>query len=713
MTAGIVFAFNLYLKDLLTDEGHKTTTPRRLRTVEIMAVTEMILVVISQFTNMYYYFDEMNRYHRGPLFLLSYVIPVVAPMIQFSVIQQYRKLISRLIYISLILFIFVPIFFAIVQIWTYGLSLVNIAMVFVAIGLYVFAYLDINEKVERANKLEIEYLKNNRDRTMKMFDQTSKAFVNAVDARNIHTQGHSERVALYSKRIAEMCGKNEEECENIYYSALLHDVGKIGMPDSIVKKDGELSAEEFEEFKQKPVIGNQILSQIEDFPYLSDGAHYHCERYDGKGYPEGLKGDRIPEIARIVAVADAYDMMSSRNSQRDPLPQYIVREEIIKGSGVQFDPSFAGAMLQLMDTDNSYQMKSDAENVDTSVNQEFTCTDYRSVISYGIQILEEVTRIRFRAVSTIDGNGGYSAPSVILFDAYDGRVHETERSIRDTRFIEYGELWFDGHTISTGARNMETKVSDTEIPTPVKDNTIYEIESLRQKDHVRIRMYNSGKTVEVTAALPDSSRYAYISLTGENCRISDIEITNEGEPKPEDAIPRIADEVSYINRLESDIPNIQINNNRSDHTRGIEITDGMSLTFHTVSLPAANLVWHCPYIVIFSSDDGLVNGENYTEYSLVRLDGEIQESSEAARNETVTEKNEGFSGWNDWKEFNKKGYESTVYFRRSGNRIVTETENAAIHIKNTTVVNDRKRNIFASITGDMCAITDIRIRAKS
>ncbi|MBP5330285.1 MAG: HD domain-containing protein, partial [Lachnospiraceae bacterium] len=334
MTAGIVMAFNLYLIDLLKDEGHMPSAPRRLKLVGIMAAVEMLLVIVSQFTDMYYYFDEMNRYHRGPLFLLSYVIPVVGPLIQFTVIRQYRSLISRLIYISLLLFIFVPIVFAIIQIWAYGLSLVNIAMVFVAVGVYVFAYLDINQKVERANRLEIEYLKDNQGRTLKMFDQTARAIVDALDARNAFDRGHSERVARYSRRIAEICGKSREECDRVFYSALLHDIGKIGLQDNKDKKDYDRQAGDQDLSKQLPIIGNKILSKIEDFPYLSIGAHFHCERYDGRGYPEGLAGEQIPEIARIVSVADAYDRMTFGSDHSEPLSPYIVREEIMKGSGV-------------------------------------------------------------------------------------------------------------------------------------------------------------------------------------------------------------------------------------------------------------------------------------------------------------------------------------------------------------------------------------------
>jgi len=159
--------------------------------------------------------------------------------------------------------------------------------------------------------------------------------------------------------IAEVYGKTDSECRDIYLTGLLHDVGKIGIPDNIINKDGRLTDEEFAVIKTHPAIGAGILKKINIAPFISIGAHYHHERYDGKGYPEGLKGEDIPEIARIIAVADAYDAMTSKRSYRDALPQEVVRSEIEKGKGTQFDPKFAEIMLGLMDRDTDYQLKQD------------------------------------------------------------------------------------------------------------------------------------------------------------------------------------------------------------------------------------------------------------------------------------------------------------------------------------------------------------------
>ncbi|CBK74442.1 HD-GYP domain [Butyrivibrio fibrisolvens 16/4] len=164
----------------------------------------------------------------------------------------------------------------------------------------------------------------------RLFEQTSSAFMGAVEAKDVFTLGHSTRVANYAKAIAKTCGKSEKECDEIYYAALLHDIGKVGLPESILNKGNNLNEEELKIYRRKTIIGADILSNITEYPFLKDGAHFHHEKYDGSGYPDNLKGDEIPEIARIIAVADYYDNMTSRKSDRDAYPQVIVREEFLK-----------------------------------------------------------------------------------------------------------------------------------------------------------------------------------------------------------------------------------------------------------------------------------------------------------------------------------------------------------------------------------------------
>ncbi len=187
--------------------------------------------------------------------------------------------------------------------------------------------------------------------------QIIESLSSAIDAKDAYTNGHSSRVAEYSRAIAKRAGLSKKEQEDIYVMGLLHDVGKIGISDAIINKPAKLTDEEYAVIKTHPVLGEKILENITEFPKLVTGARFHHERYDGGGYPDGLSGEAIPLEARIIAVADAYDAMSSRRSYRDILPQETVRAEIEKGKGTQFDPVFADILLSMMNEDAEYQMK--------------------------------------------------------------------------------------------------------------------------------------------------------------------------------------------------------------------------------------------------------------------------------------------------------------------------------------------------------------------
>ena len=177
-----------------------------------------------------------------------------------------------------------------------------------------------------------------------------------IDAKDAYTNGHSERVASYSREIARRYGYDEDMQEEVYVMGLLHDVGKIGVPDTVINKPGRLTDEEYDMIKTHPAVGAEILATVSEMPALVTGARWHHERYDGKGYPDGLKGEEIPEEARIIAVADAYDAMTSHRSYRDIIPQNHVKSEIEKGMGTQFDEKFARIMLEMIAEDTEYTM---------------------------------------------------------------------------------------------------------------------------------------------------------------------------------------------------------------------------------------------------------------------------------------------------------------------------------------------------------------------
>ena len=195
------------------------------------------------------------------------------------------------------------------------------------------------------------------ERLEKMVMQTVQALSGAIDAKDTYTNGHSTRVADYSRELAKRMHISEALQNDIYMMGLLHDVGKIGIPNEIINKPSKLTDEEYDVIKNHPIMGVKILKNITEFPKLLIGARWHHERYDGKGYPDGIAGEEIPMEARIIAIADAYDAMTSKRSYRDALPQDMVRAEVEKGKGTQFDPAFAEIMLCMIDEDEDYQMR--------------------------------------------------------------------------------------------------------------------------------------------------------------------------------------------------------------------------------------------------------------------------------------------------------------------------------------------------------------------
>lgn len=200
-----------------------------------------------------------------------------------------------------------------------------------------------------------ELLESNR-KVKSLSRQVMVALAETIDAKDKYTNGHSARVAEYSREIGRRMGKTTEEIDSIFYIGLLHDIGKIGVPNEIISKPARLTDKEYDIIKTHPGIGARILDSISEMPDLAIGAHWHHERFDGKGYPDGLAGYDIPEIARIIGVADAYDAMTSNRAYRSYLPQQVVREEIVKCAGTQFDPAIADVMIRMIDEDTEYTM---------------------------------------------------------------------------------------------------------------------------------------------------------------------------------------------------------------------------------------------------------------------------------------------------------------------------------------------------------------------
>ena len=175
-----------------------------------------------------------------------------------------------------------------------------------------------------------------------------------VEAKDIYTRGHSDRVAEYSVLIGKKLGLSEEDLKTLHLGGLFHDIGKIGVPDSILQKGSTLTDDEYSQIKQHPNIGVHILSNASIFQDILPIVEHHHEKFDGSGYPSRLKGNDIPYLARITSVADSFDAMTSRRSYRDSLPIESVIAELKRCSGTQLDPDIVNLFLDILENDFSF-----------------------------------------------------------------------------------------------------------------------------------------------------------------------------------------------------------------------------------------------------------------------------------------------------------------------------------------------------------------------
>ena len=194
-------------------------------------------------------------------------------------------------------------------------------------------------------------LKEKNDELEKAYLDTIGILRYTVEAKDPYTRGHSDRVSEYSVLIGTKMGLDENTLHLLKIGGLFHDIGKIGIPDSILLKETKLDDEEYSQIKNHPAIGAHILGDAEIFKDIIPIVLHHHERFDGKGYPKGLKGEQIPLAARIAAVADTFDAMTSKRTYRDALPLETVIAEIEKCSGSQFDPKIASVFLDILKND--------------------------------------------------------------------------------------------------------------------------------------------------------------------------------------------------------------------------------------------------------------------------------------------------------------------------------------------------------------------------
>lgn len=230
---------------------------------------------------------------------------------------------------------------------------VTLSGVFTGIGLAILLFVNIIRTIKNVRNMEQKRQKEEIEKRRRQTEKTSLQMIQTlsttIEAKDEYMRGHSFRVAEYAAMIAEKLGWDATEISNLKDAVYMYDVGKIGIPDAILNKPTSLTEEEYELIKVHTVIGADILKNITIIDHVAEIAKYHHERYDGKGYPDGLAGEEIPIHARIVAVADSYDAMSSKRIYRDALSQEQIRKEIQENRGKQFDPDVADVLLKLMD----------------------------------------------------------------------------------------------------------------------------------------------------------------------------------------------------------------------------------------------------------------------------------------------------------------------------------------------------------------------------
>ena len=302
------------------------------------------------------------------IFIFKFLIPTIQKLADKDLTSKYIHSLPMLIlgiiviicFINSILYAKYPI---LMKDYTYTLSMLVINLIsdiaiIVSFLLSAQNVFDIDKITRQKSSLQEQYNNLNKlaEEKEELMEQMIQALVKTIEAKDEYTEGHSSRVAEYSLMIAKKYGKDEKYLDKLKICALLHDIGKIAIPDAIINKTSKLDDDEWAQMQAHPQRGADILKVINSDPELVYGALYHHEKYNGTGYPSRKKGDDIPEIARIIAVADAYDAMTSKRSYRTTMPQSEVREEFVKNLGIQFDPTFGQIMLNIIDEDKKYEL---------------------------------------------------------------------------------------------------------------------------------------------------------------------------------------------------------------------------------------------------------------------------------------------------------------------------------------------------------------------
>jgi len=518
----------------------------------IPTLITIIVSILAFFTDRVFTYTEKNTFNGGPLRYVFFVMLMVYFVLILAINIINRKQDSRetVLLFGVIMLLVIDM---IVELAVYDTSVHSFIMP-LAVTFYLMHFLSAfhEEEVIDINK---HYSETEEHRTRQMLDQAIETLAYTIDAKDRYTKGHSFRVAKYSRQIAKMQSKSDEECRKIYLAGLLHDIGKISVRDEIINKNGKLTKEEFEQIKKHPKKGGKILEKMMDFPFLQEGALYHHERYDGTGYPEGLKGEAIPEIARIIAVADAYDAMTSYRSYRNVMDQAMVKQEIWIGSGTQFDPFFAKIMISLIDADLNYDMREKPDYLDEIIfddlgeevvwkyeptvivdeNQvmqetsvatlgEFTmCVNNWANPTKPVAVNNEIHTFCFKSTTKTDVELVWYAPTVIVFSSEDGTIGGSEYDELGV-FVSGGYSWKVGSSIDESIRVTKTENFRNYDQWIQRNKTgmEYRASVVRYGSLVNIKIENDLLIVEGELILPnDFEKNIYFAITGERCYIEE------------------------------------------------------------------------------------------------------------------------------------------------------------------------------------------------
>ena len=357
------------------------------------------------------------------------------------------------------------------------LSLSVISGTFMSIGLIFLVIFGLLQAVKKINQMNTD-----RNEAIEQVEHLSRAAMEAlaktVDAKDRYTSGHSMRVAEVACLIAEELGWNDEQISELRFQGMMHDIGKIGVPDSVLNKPGRLNSIEFELVQSHTTVGSDILKNVTSIPGVEQAARHHHERFDGNGYPDHLKGEEIPINARIIGVADAYDAMNSDRIYRKALPKDVIRKEIVNGRGTQFDPFLVDVFIKLLDEDRLVTN----EGSDSFVARQGSNID---TSKFAVELNNAIDRIR----------GDNSIETVERVKL--GEVTSVFRKLRDEYEYEFMVIAFSIRP------KVDTNVSDEYLEKATDTMKISIQKSIRDED-ISVRYSNTQMLAVLFNADPNS-----------------------------------------------------------------------------------------------------------------------------------------------------------------------------------------------------------------